>query len=75
MGIVVKPEIILNREAKGWMAYYGADWLGDRIHDLFGTRILPTGFTAAARSWDVLKTIRELNPDINVNIRQENRNG
>lgn len=69
-----RPTIRLNREPAGYMAYYADDWLGQRVQDLFGTRIIPTAFTDKANPHTVLSIIRANNPDATVTMTgQENR--
>lgn len=55
----------IKRTDGGWMAAsFEADGSPDQYTvSLFGTNVLPTGFTSLAREEDVLARLRELNPD------------
>ena len=60
-------DILLRREDGWWVAEWcGAE--GDRVFDLFGTRVLPTSYGAVQPARRVLEDIRALNPGRSVEI-------
>ena len=61
-------EIVLNHTPKGWMAEFRGDER-QTIINLFGTAILPTGFTARANHTSVQAEIERKNPGYKVWVR------
>lgn len=65
--------IQLFKTPQGWMT----NWKGPHaaeVRRLFGTTILPTGFTDKAEPAEVLKAIIELNPGVEVFVGSDRRN-
>lgn len=59
--------ILLARTSNGWTACYSGPHASE-IQDLFGTKTIPTAFTAEADAQTVLAKIRALNPGVQVDI-------
>ena len=57
--------ITLKRQEDCWEATFHGN---ERVFELFGTYVLPTGFTAQADASMVLAEIRALNPLANVEV-------
>jgi hypothetical protein len=58
--------IKLWNDSRQWNATFTGPHASE-IQRLFGTDTLPTGFTAAAPSWQVEEEVRRRNPGVEVN--------
>jgi hypothetical protein len=59
----MESKIVLSVTATGFNATFHGP-CGDEVEKAFGTRTIPTAFTAAARVEDVRKALRALNPGV-----------
>ena len=64
-----KGTIILSLTTEGWLADYSGTTSHAEIYNLFGTIIIPTGFTARAKWTTVKREVERLNPEITVEVR------
>ena len=64
-----KGTIVLSLTTEGWFADYSGSASRAEIHNLFGTTLILTGFTARAKWQTVKRDIERLNPEITVEVR------
>lgn len=65
-------KILLFKTSVAWYARYEGPH-AEQIQDLFGTKIIPTAYTADASAESVCLRVSELNPNVLVSIENQPR--